>query len=138
MGILVEWDNQQQTIIRCTFKQHWTWNELFYTLDEVKRMSSEVNQRVDAILDFSSADLIPSGMIFSLNGHQQAKTLAKKASESRGRVVIAGASRFIRLVYETFRNLTPDISTGVYFTDDLAAARRYLEQQHVSEAQTAL
>lgn len=129
MGIKVDWDNDEQTVILYRFDGSWSWDDLYNALDRVKAMSASVDHQVDAIIDFSKASYLPSGAIFSFNGHKQAQKLASKASEARGQIVIAGAGMFIRSVYDAFRALDNRISRGVHFTDTLADARAYLVRQ---------
>jgi hypothetical protein len=133
MGISVKWDNDEQTIIQYVFDGRWSWNDLYTALDKVKEMSCSVDHRVDAIINFSNADLIPSGSIFSFDGKKQAQKLARKASETRGTIVIAGANGFIRGIYDTFRMFDQNISSGVYFTDSVKQARSFLLDQQETE-----
>jgi hypothetical protein len=133
MGIRVNWDNDEQTIILCAFDGRWSWNDLYTALDTVQEMSDSVDHRVDAIINFSKADLIPSGSIFSLDGKKQAQKLASKASEARGLIVIAGANAFIRGVYDTFRMFDKNISSGVYFVDSVKHARSLLLERQTIE-----
>lgn len=130
MSIQVDWDNDAQTIIRYCFGSRWTWDDLFRALDTVEQMSASVPHQVDAIIDFSKADLMPSGSIFSFNGQQQAQKLAKKANKARGIIVIAGANAFIRTVFDTFRKFNPNAASGVHFSDSVTAARSYLQSRH--------
>lgn len=133
MGISVKWDNDEQTIIQCVFDGRWSWNELYATLDKVKEMSGSVDHRVDAIINFSKADLIPSGSIFSFDGKKHAQKLAKKAHETRGLIVIAGANGFIRSIYDTFRLFDKNVSSGVYFADTTKQARSFLLERQELE-----
>jgi hypothetical protein len=133
MSISVKWDNEEQTIIQYVFDGRWSWNDLYAALDKVKEMSGSVEHRVDAIINFSNADLIPSGSIFSFDGKKHAQKLANKASESRGLIVIAGANSFIRGIYDAFRMLDRNISSGVYFTSTVKQARSLLLEQQALE-----
>lgn len=134
MSISVKWDNDEQTIIQYVFDGRWSWNDLYTALDKVKEMSGSVDHRVDAIINFSNADLIPSGSIFSFDGKKHAQKLARKANEARGTIVIAGANGFIRSLYDTFRMFDKNISSGVYFTDTVKQARAFLlERQELEQ-----
>lgn len=126
MAIQVNWDNDEQTIILYAFNGKWSWDDLFKALDKVESMAATVPHTVDAIIDLSSADLIPSGMIFSFDGNRQAKKLASRAERSRGEIVIAGANGFIRSIYDAFRAFDKKTAGGVHFTDTLDEARAYL------------
>ncbi len=136
MGISVKWDNDEKTIIQYVFDGRWTWNDLYAALDKVKEMSGSVDHRVDAIINFSNADLIPSGSIFSFDGKKNAQKLAQKANEARGTIVIAGANGFIKGIYDTFRLFDKHISSGVHFTDSVKQARSFLLDQQKIEPET--
>jgi len=137
MGISVQWDNDEKTIIQYVLDGRWTWNDLYSALDKVKEMSGSVDHRVDAIINFSKADLIPSGSIFSFNGKKHAQKLAAKANEARGLIVITGANGFIRSIYDMFRVFDKNVSSGVYFADSVKQARTLLLERQQPEKETA-
>jgi len=137
MGIRVDWDNEEQTVIRFQASGKWTWDDLFTGLDRVEVMSADVPHTVHAIIDLREADAIPSGMFFSFNGKKQAEKLASKADQSRGRIVIAGANGMIRSIFDTFRKFNRSMSEGVHFTDTLRQARAYLAQEALLQGEMA-
>jgi hypothetical protein len=137
MGISVQWDNDEQTIIQYVFEGRWTWNDLYAALDQVQTMAASVDHQVDAIIDLTGADLMPAGAFFSFDGRRNAQKLASKADAARGLIVIAGANAFIRSLYDALRTLNASVSTGIHFTGTTAQARSYLLEQQALAGEKA-
>ncbi len=58
MHIQVEWDNEEKTIIRYTFRPGWDWNELITAFQQVDALMDIVDHKVDTILDFTLTSLM--------------------------------------------------------------------------------
>lgn len=67
MRVTVSWANEEQSIIRYDFVRGWEWRDIHNALDEAHKMVDTVDHRVDVLMDFSSASLLPSGALTQLN-----------------------------------------------------------------------
>ena len=67
MKVQVDWDNEEQKIVRYTFEQGWSWPDLHQALDDAGKLINTVSHRVDVIMDISSANLVPKGALSQIN-----------------------------------------------------------------------
>ena len=60
MGVEVEWDNQEQTVLRYTVVGHWTWEEFYAARDRARALADKVDlPRVNAIIDIRIGSMFP-------------------------------------------------------------------------------
>ena len=67
MKVQVQWDNEEQKIVRYKFEQGWAWPDLHHALDEAGKLINTVSHRVDVIMDISNANLVPQGALSQIN-----------------------------------------------------------------------
>ena len=97
MSITVNWDNEAMTRIRFTFTGRWTWDDMFFAIDERDAMITGRDYHVDVIMDMLESRQLPANVL------GQADTLVRKhASKVRHVVIVGGANRFIKSMYGLF------------------------------------
>ena len=102
MPIDVEWDNEQQTIIRQIFEGKWTWREfLAATTIETNNRIRSVEHMVHVISDFRESDSLP----FGGSALSYAKEALADFPENGGLVLIVSESYFLRSLVLIFRNV---------------------------------
>jgi hypothetical protein len=131
MGIRLTWDNDPPSILRCTFEQSWTWEDLYALADEVKSITDKANYEVAAIIDLSAGMIIPGGSLFTPTSLSNARKLLTLGEGGTGPIAVIGAGRMLQTVYETFKGLDPRAATAnVTFVETLEAARAHLARVH--------
>jgi hypothetical protein len=131
MAINMTWENDEQTILLCTFDAQWAWDELYALVDEVKRITDNSPTTVAAILDISNGMTIPGGNFFSPTSLENAKRLMTLGEGGTGPLVIVGATGLIKMVYETFKGIDKRAAAAnITFVDTLAQARAHLARNH--------
>lgn len=63
MKVSIDWDNDEQTIVRYTFEQGWDWQDLYAAMDNAGDMIETVPHSVDVLMDLSQSNLIPKNAI---------------------------------------------------------------------------
>lgn len=63
MKVNVDWDNDEQSIVRYTFDSDWNWQDLYAAMDNAGKMIETVSHRVDVLMDLSNANIIPKNAI---------------------------------------------------------------------------
>lgn len=63
MKVNVDWDNDEQSIVRYTFDSDWNWQDLYTAMDNAGKMIETVSHRVDVLMDLSNANIIPKNAI---------------------------------------------------------------------------
>lgn len=129
MAIELYWDNDEQTVMLCVFGDRWTWDELFRTLDDIKKVASRRDEEIGAILDLSSGVYIPGGSIFKADTRDKAKQMLQMGADSKGPIAIAGANFFIKTIVQAFNLVDRTALNDVYFADTLDEARQILARR---------
>ncbi len=122
MEISVEWDNQEQSLMRWTFPTHWTWQDYDTAQRTANGMLKTVPHKVGIIGDMRATVLLPRNAIAVYHS-----TLAKLPA-NRGRIVLVGPSGFVREMVAIFRKLYPRKSYDFLFVfaNTLEEAREIL------------
>lgn len=129
MGIELYWDNDEQTIMLCEFDRNWTWEEMFETLDTIKKVTDKRNYEIGALIDVSKGISVPGGSIFNADTRNKAKKMLKMGENGKGPMVIVGANGFIKSIYHAFGTLDRSVQKDVYFADTLNEARQLMQQR---------
>lgn len=85
MGIRVEWDNKDKTVIRYSLEGQWTWDDLLDAVATSNAMLDEAGHKIHFIHDASTSKGIPNGAL------SQLKRFIGKEHPNTGRSVIVGA-----------------------------------------------
>ncbi len=126
MAIELYWDNDEQTIMLCEFDKHWTWSEMFKTLDDIKKVTDKRDYEIGAIIDVTRGVSIPGGSIFSVEVRDKAQQMMAMGAESKGPIVIAGAAGLLKMFASAFTMLDKRVLRDVYFADSMKEARQIM------------
>jgi hypothetical protein len=85
MGIRVEWDNNEQTIIRYSLEGHWTWDDLLTAVATSNAMLDAAGRKIHFIHDATTSKGVPNGALTHL------RRFIGKEHPNTGRSVIVGA-----------------------------------------------
>lgn len=121
MGILVEWDNAERTIIRYTFASTWTVEEFFEAFPVADHMIREANTRIVGIIVDDSREIIPPKG--AMTAFKQTVRIGKLP------IVFVGASMASRSMMEILSK-TYHSARPMYYVATLDEARVILLQKH--------
>lgn len=131
MGIDLYWDDDNLTTLLCVFDGRWTWDELYKTLQTVKRITDDVEHEVSAIIDMRKGLQFPGGSIFNAQGLEFAKQVLKMSDGKSGPMVIVGANRMVRSAHDTMSGFNRSSVSKVFFTDTVQQARDHLDAMRI-------
>ena len=120
MSIKVQWDNEEHTLLRWDFVGIWNWNDFQAAQKESNALINSVSYTVDIIGDVSQSHHVPPGAI------GQFRTYRRNDPENTGRVVLVGASIYIKTIVEIFRGMFPNTGGNFTFANSLDEARSVL------------
>lgn len=126
MKIQPTWDNDEKTIIRHIFERGWGWTDFHQALEQASTMMGTVNHRVDVLLDFRAASMIPNGAI------TQVKTAYTNPKPPNvGATVVVGANSFMQALVSVGTRLAPGTlqDWDVRFANSLDEAYQTLKKQ---------
>lgn len=129
MAIELYWDNDEQNIMLCVFDKGWTWDEMFDTLNKVKKVTHQRDYEIGAIIDISAGLSIPGGSVFNADTRAKARKMLEMGGDSKGPIAIAGANGMIKTVAQAFSMMDKNVMNDVYFANDLDEARRIMHNR---------
>lgn len=126
MGIVVHWDDDQQTILRWDFEGAWNWDDFYTVQAEVNDLSSKAEHFIDVIANMQNTMMLPSGAL------SQFGRIAKASKERSGVTVVVGANRFIETMLNIFGRFQRDAARRILTASSLEEARTILLQRRES------
>lgn len=131
MGIELYWDNDEQTIMLCEFGARWTWEEMFSTLDTIKKVTEKRSEVIGAIIDLSQGIHIPGGSLFSVEAREKGLKMLRMSEGGKGPMVIVGGGGFFKTLMGAFQMISTDrnLSNDIYFADTVEQARSIMARR---------
>lgn len=120
MSINVQWDNEEHTRVRWDFIGAWDWDDFLAAQKASNDLIKSVPHTVDIISDVSQSPHIPPGAMARF------RTYRRDDPDNAGRVVLVGASVYIKTIVEIFRGMFPNTGGKFTFADSLEEARTSL------------
>jgi hypothetical protein len=131
MSIELYWDNDEQTILLCEFHPGWTWDEMYKTLETVKKITDRTSYEIAAIIDVHEGVGIPGGNLLSRSNFDHAKRMLSMGEGGTGPIVIVGANPMIKAAHDAFRMVDRKATSNIAFAKTLDEARVILARVHV-------
>jgi hypothetical protein len=125
MGINVNWDNEEHTIIGLAFDKPWTWDDFENANKNMMEMLNSVQHKVDIIFDISRAGFPPSGAL------QRFRKVSQNYHPNTRHLVYVGGKEFVM----NFLKLMVVIYGKAFqppnfnFTSSIAEAREFIRQK---------
>lgn len=123
MPIVVDWDNELQTVIRCDFDSTWTWNDVFAMNRTIETLMDTVNHPVKVMIVMSGKNFPQSGTL------TYTKHLFVHDHPNYDRhVVFVGGTILIKTFERIIRKAYVQAMSNVYsdYADTVESARQLL------------
>ncbi len=123
MAIQVEWDDQEQHIVRWRFIGHWTLDDLIKAAKFTeRRFLDEATQPIDFIIDVTHGGLIPPRLMpFARGVHVAEHPL-------EGMKIFVGADRYLHIFFAEFSRYAP-AHWDIRFAESYEDARAIIRAQ---------
>lgn len=116
MGITVEWDNPEKTIIFCCYRGKWTWEEFFWAARKASDLQDTVHHTVDMILDMRDSVTTPTGVTGRF------KEIARISHPNTGTRVLVINADLMRLLFQVFASVYRPAAKKYQVVDSLDQA----------------
>ena len=103
MNISVVWDNDEKTILRYIYGKNWNWADFHSAAKEAYEMLDTVEHKVNIIMDFLNAQLVPQGAITNV---QRAFSTKRHPNINTTVIVGASANNFLQAIAGIGRTLS--------------------------------
>ena len=116
MSISVEWDNPEQNIILCTYRDTWTWEAFFGAVQTASDLQDTVHHMVDMILDMRYSASIPSGVKGKFS------EIARISHPNTGIRVLVTHTDVIKVLFQVFASVYRPAARKYQVVDSLDKA----------------
>jgi hypothetical protein len=103
VNISVVWDNDEKTILRYIYGKNWNWADFHSAAKEAYEMLDTVEHKVNIIMDFLNAQLVPQGAITNV---QRAFSTKRHPNINTTVIVGASANNFLQAIAGIGRTLS--------------------------------
>ena len=131
MGIIVNWDDKNQRVIRYQLEGDWDWADFDYAILESLQFSEELSHNIDVIFDLSQSNSIPDGIVLYF------KKLLKTVPANRRHFVVVGTNPQLSVIVTMFNRIFKSVSGRISYTDTLERARSYIAYLQAEELRLA-
>lgn len=128
MGILVNWDNPQRTVVRWEFSGWWSWHDFSVAQKKSNRLLESVNHTVHAIGDMANTRFIPPNALIEFG------RAAQDVPANRGIIVLVNCSFLLETMVQTFMRINQKQSIFISTAKSLKDARDMLSQYPTKSA----
>jgi len=126
MGIRIEWDNEEKTIILHIYEGLWTLQDYYALIDENRRQIDSVGHRVDIINDLRKMAVLPPDIAAGI------RYAVRHAHPNEGLNIIVASPDYVRLLIDAI-NKALDAVTEVIHTDTIDKARAIIAKHRAEQ-----
>lgn len=130
MGIVLAWEDQEQSVIRVDYSGRWTWEDFFEGITHTVEMMDSVSGRVDIIENMKPGVLPVSGSAINA-----ARNGMRSFSDNLGLVVVV-VNPYVRAIGTIFVNLNSEYRERIRMVDTIEQARAMISEQRAKNMRT--
>ncbi|TVR21567.1 MAG: hypothetical protein EA396_07530 [Anaerolineaceae bacterium] len=123
------WDDDAQTIMLAYFRKGWTWAGMFDTLRDIQRVTGRRRELIGAIVQIEPGANVPNGNVFSRETREKARQMLQMGAAGKGPIAVVGMNAVVQVIAKGFTILDRRALDDVYFTDNIAEARRVIRER---------
>jgi hypothetical protein len=127
VGISVQWDNAEKTIVLITFDPAWTWKDVQLVDTRAIALYESVGHIVDVIADISHSQLVSTGFLSYIRS-----LLTTEWHPHVGVAVVVGASPSVRALFNAAALVARKPLERIRFAQSLDDARLMIKQRRAN------
>ena len=127
MGISVDWDNAEKTIMRFVYEGKWTWEAFYETIERANQMMDTVERPVVSIIDMRKSSFLPYGAAIHIRN-----VIRKSQSHNNSDIsVFLQADVIVKAMINVLQKSYPDIleNTSWIYAKTLEEAQTLAQEQ---------
>lgn len=121
MPIQFQWDDEEHTIFRLIYENHWNWEEFERAVQAAAQAIGIVNRRVDVIDDHSQSLRLPSGTLAAW------RLIRARLPQEVMLVVVVSQEPLIESMHRVFINVYPAQAKRFLMTSTLEEAYQIIQ-----------
>lgn len=127
MSVIVEWFDEEHTILLTTFIGRWTWEEVWAAHQQGNKLVSDLDYPIDSILDLTRGSPYPPPGTLT-----QLRRISELRKPTNGIMVIVRPSHVVRAITKVFCLFYPALAENYpfEFANTVAEAHAVLTRHH--------
>ncbi len=121
MGVRIEWDNEEKTIMRFITEPPWDMSDIYSATDAMK--AEGITYPIGVILDATMLHSLPAGII------QSTGPMIKGMQPETAIIVVVSSQRFLKAMYDIFTRLYNAYAGTFQFALTLDEARALIAER---------
>ncbi len=122
MGVRVEWDNNEKTILKQIYEGKVTVEDFHIAINQCNQYLKTVEHQVSVIVDMSKARLASSNFLSARNH------VDSKSPQNTRMAVIVGAPTFLKALANISQKVLPRVMKDVHFVNNYEEAYAMIEK----------
>jgi hypothetical protein len=122
MGIQLNWENDERTVLCHVYDGVWTVNDFYIAMDESRHLLLSVEHPVDLIIDMRTAAGPPPAVLPAY------KYADKQVPPNQRLIVMIKTGGMMKAFNRMVGRIAPKVTKNRYVVDDLEKARHLLTQ----------
>lgn len=124
MGVQVMWDNDEKTIVRYIFEEHYSWDEFATTAQQHLEMMTTTDAPIGVILEY------PKNMRPPLYALSIGKEYISRRDPRNYLIVVATTSPLLQGLIGLFKRFYPNDGEYIVIVSSVEEARRLLREHY--------
>jgi hypothetical protein len=117
---IVQWENEEHTIIRFTLRQRWMWSDVRAAKEQIDSMMGTVDHKVNLIVSNEHTNWMPG------NFNQNVLDIIDNLHPNMGLLVVVSNNALFEQLFRLFVTLNGGVPFEFVFVQSLEAARATL------------
>lgn len=121
MSIHINCDKEYTCMIHIVVTGRWTWNDFYVAMDELhQQLDVSEHETVNLILDIRDSNYLPQYLLSNM------RQVSFQRHPKSGMMIVVGADRFPRMMFETMRMLLPEQMQSIHLLDTIDEAYKLI------------
>lgn len=125
MSVSTQWDNDDRTVVRCTYTGKIAWEDFYRVETELKALLDSTSGPIPIIAELQPPVSLPTNI---LGHHTDSSQSSMLTHPNAGQVVVVGTNRFIKTVFDIFSRVYSGMNGKIIFANTLEQARALLAE----------
>lgn len=128
MGIQVNWDDEDKSIIRYNLEGLWTWDDYCIAINQTMQLMQDIDHPVGVIANFRADTMVPLGVTHhedSLADHCP-PTKFPTMPNNMDVIVVMGGNYFVEVLLSAFCRLYSRVEKHIFIASSVNEAREII------------
>jgi hypothetical protein len=126
LPVIIDWENEEHTIIRFTLRQRWMWSDVRAAKEQIDSMMSTVDHKVNLIVSNEHTNWMPG------NFNQNVLGIIRDIHPNMGLLIVVSTNALFEQLFRLFVTLNGGVPFEFVFVQSVDAAHETLLESAVA------